>query len=98
MLFRAQLIAKTHSPLEAKAVYEALEVEAESQPTSLVSVEVTLSGDEVCIRLSSSKRAAFRAALNSFFRLLAALEGINATCTPAPIARGSGSLRETEQG
>ncbi len=74
MLFEAQITARTPSPSEARAIYEALKVEASSQPTVHVKVEVFWEGCEVHLRLISSKRAAFRAALNSFFRLLSALE------------------------
>ena len=74
MLFEAQITARTPSPSEAKAIYEALKVEASSQPTAHVKVEVFWKDCEVHLRLISTKRAAFRAALNSFFRLLSALE------------------------
>lgn len=74
MLLEARIAVKVSSPLEARAVYEALKVEAQSQPTPHVRMEVSWVGDEVHVTLLSSKRAAFRAALNSLFRLLSALE------------------------
>ena len=77
VLFEAQITARTPSPSEAKAVYEALKVEVLSQPTAYVKVEVFWEGCEVHLRLISSKRSAFRAALNSFFRLLSTLEMVS---------------------
>lgn len=77
MIFEAWITVKASSPSEARAVYEALKVEAQSQPTAHVKVEISWEDCEIRLVLSSAKRAAFRAALNSFFRLLSTLEAVS---------------------
>jgi len=84
VLLEARVTVRASSPLEAKAVYEALKVEAQSQPTSRVKMEVSWDGEEVHVTLMSDKRAALRAALNSLFRILSALENTGNALTDAP--------------
>jgi len=75
---------RVSSPLEAKAVYEALKVEAQSQPTSYVKMEVSWEGEEIRVTILSGKKAALRAALNSLFRLLLTLENAGSALIDDP--------------
>ena len=80
-MYEAIVTIKASDEREARSIYEALAVEARSQPSSLVRVEVRLEGSLVVLTFLSKKRSSLRAALNSFFRLLATLENA-LTSTP----------------
>ncbi|MEM1508737.1 MAG: KEOPS complex subunit Pcc1 [Thermofilaceae archaeon] len=69
------------SKLHAKAVYNALIVEVKNQPTARVLMEVVLEGEQLKMKIASSKRASLRASLNSFLRLLTVLESTEKTLT-----------------
>ncbi len=72
--YEATVSLRARDEREARAIYSALSVEAGSQPSALVSVKVELRGAELTLALASDKRSSLRAALNSFLRLLTALE------------------------
>lgn len=73
--YEATITVRAVNELEAKALYNALLVEVSSQPSPLVRMRITLQGAYIILAFTSEKRASIRAALNSFLRLLAALEG-----------------------
>ncbi|RLE70059.1 MAG: hypothetical protein DRJ43_02805 [Thermoprotei archaeon] len=73
--YRAKLVVRLEKPI-AEAAYQALLVEAASQPTRYTSVRLRLEECSLILELSSDKRAAFRAALNGFMRLLAMIDAV----------------------
>ena len=73
--YRAELVIKLEKPV-AEAAYRALLVEAISQPTRYTSVRLRLEERSLILELSSDRRAAFRAALNGFMRLLAMIDAV----------------------
>lgn len=74
LLFEAVIAVKFSSVREAEAALRSLAVESFSQPTEWVKAEVSLRGDTLLIKLSSSRHASLRAGANSFLRLLSAIE------------------------
>jgi len=74
-VYEAIVVVKAESEEEARALYESLLVEVSTQPTPLVKVDISLQGPSLTLTFASERRATLRAALNSFLRLLAALEG-----------------------
>ncbi|MCS7105149.1 MAG: KEOPS complex subunit Pcc1 [Thermofilaceae archaeon] len=62
---------------DAEAIYRSLVVEAFSQPTPHVKIDVQLKDSEIIIGLFSTRRTLLRASLNSFFRLIATLDNVS---------------------
>lgn len=75
-MYEAVVTIKASDENEAWSVYKALVVEAQSQPSPLVSVDVRVEGCLIVLAFASQRRSSLRAALNSFFRLLATLENV----------------------
>lgn len=74
--YEAVIVIDAADDAEAEALYKALSVEGFSQPSSMVRVQIALQGTRIILHFASEKRSSLRAALNSFFRLLTALERV----------------------
>lgn len=74
--YEAVITIEAVSDEEARALYDALAVETSSQPSLAVKVGIALQGPRVILHFVSVRRSSLRAALNSFFRLLTALEKV----------------------
>ncbi|MEM0042490.1 MAG: KEOPS complex subunit Pcc1 [Thermofilaceae archaeon] len=72
--YEAVITINAVDEVEAEALYKALSVETSSQPSPRVRVQIDLQGSQLHLRFTSERRSSLRAALNSFLRLLTALE------------------------
>ncbi|MEM0023686.1 MAG: KEOPS complex subunit Pcc1 [Thermofilaceae archaeon] len=72
--YEAVIAINAVDEVEAKALFKALSVETSSQPSPRVRVQIDLQGAHLLLRFTSERRSSLRAALNSFLRLLTALE------------------------
>lgn len=75
--FEARLSIKVSNVRDAEAIYRSLVVEAFSQPTPHVKIDVQFKDSEITIGLFSTRRTLLRASLNSFFRLIATLDNVS---------------------